>query len=434
MDGNELARVSADSHFASAIIGRIGDKANLESWCGMQHRHRTTRTATPATMYVHETRGAFGVRSDFRRLYFWLALAVCAAVQPAILSAQYADPEATDALTTHASKLSSSEVRALELKAESDPNDLNAQEVLVTYYTLHEIKAKRLEYALKLIKNHPEAVIDCPYAQLSEQDSPIDSMAGFEQAKRLWLSYADSRTTEPQVLISAGLFIWQFDPNLAERLLLQGRELDPDNRQWKLALSDLYGKGIFMDGRFRPQTPPSPARHNFAIRARLVLAASKDPMIVGLAGLRLAPQDVEIVRTRSPEDLVLGEQLLRKAQKLAPADPQWGVYLKEFEAAKEEMAGGEPPPPDFGNAAPGTLVRRVRAEYPESAKKSGVTGVVQLRILVGVSGRVIVARPEEGPLELQAAAVDAVKRWIFKPFEFNGSPVEMWRAAAVSFP
>lgn len=321
---------------------------------------------------------------SFRTLHLWFALASVASLAPVIVSAQYgANPEAADALTDSASKLSSSEIEALELKAQSDPNDVNAQKVLITYYTLKQIKAKRLEYALKLIKDHPEAVIDCPYAQLSEQNSPLDSMGGFEQAKTLWLSYADSRTTEPQVLISAALFIWQFDPNLAERLLLQAQQLDPDNRQCKLALSDLYGKGIFTDGRFRPQTPPSPARYNFAVRARLVLAASKDPLIVGLAGLRLAPQDVEIVRTRSPEDLLLGEQLLRKAQQLAPADPQWAIYLKDFEEAKQELARGEEPPPDFGSAPPGTLVTRVKADYPESAKRLGISGVVQLRVLVG---------------------------------------------------
>lgn len=46
----------------------------------------------------------------------------------------------------------------------------------------------------------------------------------------------------------------------------------------------------------------------------------------------------------------------------------------------------------------------------------------------------IVVRPEEGPLELQAAAMAAVKHWVYKPFEFKGSPVEMWRAVAMSFP
>jgi hypothetical protein len=286
-----------------------------------------------------------------------------------------------------ASKLSSSDASAIEQQLQSHPEDLNKREILITYYTLKGIKSKRLEQSLWLTKNHPEAVGDCPYAQIAEQDSPFDSMAAFEEAKALWLTYADSRTTDPRVLMSAGKFIWQFDPNLSERLLLQGRQLEPDNREWVLALTDLYGKGIFTDGRFRPQTPPSPARHNFALRARLVLKASKDPLIVGLAGLR----------------------------------------------AKQGMVRGDRPLSDFGRALPGTLVKWVKAEYPESAKRAGVRDVVQLRILVGTSGRVIVVRPEDGPVELQFAAAEAVKPWVYKPFELNGSPVETWKEVAINF-
>jgi len=332
-----------------------------------------------------------------------------------------------------ASKLSSSDASAIEQQLQSHPEDLKNREILITYYTLKGIKSKRLDQSLWLTKNHPEAVGDCPYAQIAEQDSPFDSMAAFEEAKALWLSYADSRTTDPRVLMSAGKFIWQFDPNLSERLLLQGRQLEPDNREWVLALTDLYGKGIFTDGRFRPQTPPSPARHNFALRARLVLKASKDPLIVGLAGLRLAPQDVEILRTRSQENVDLGEKLRRKAQQLAPSDPQWTIYLHDFESAKQDMARGEQPLPDFGRALPGTLVKQVKAEYPKSAKRAGVRDVVQLRILVGTSGRVIVVRPEDGPVELQFAAAEAVKQWVYKPFELNGSPVETWKEVAINF-
>ena len=92
--------------------------------------------------------------------------------------------------------------------------------------------------------------------------------------------------------------------------------------------------GFIREGNLYRWAIPAPnssltSQANFAVRARLVLAASKAPLIVALAGLRLAPQDVEIVRTRSPENLLLGEQLLRKAQHLAPADPQWGMYFND---------------------------------------------------------------------------------------------------------
>lgn len=353
-----------------------------------------------------------------------VGLAICIAAS--ILSAQD--------LTETASKISLLQVASLEQNVASNPDDLKSRELLITYYTLKGDKTRRLEHSLWLARNHPEAVDECPDARIAERDSPLDSMASFELARAIWLRHAETRTTEPRVLMNAALFISQFDPNLSERLLLQGRELQPKNREWDVRLADLYGKGIFTDGRFRPQTPPSPERHAFAVRARLVLNATNNAWIAGLAGLRLAPQDVTILRTRSPENIELGEKLLRKAHDLDPRDPQWEIYLHDFESARRELTLPESPAPNLGDAPPGTLVRRIAPEYPESARRAGISGLVQLRILIGTTGRVIVVRPVDGPLELQAAAAAAVKQWLFKPYLLDGAPAETWKDVGINFP
>jgi TonB family protein len=285
-----------------------------------------------------------------------------------------------------------------------------------------------------MAKNHPEAVGDFPDARIAENDSPFDSLASFEEARAIWLHHAETRTAEPRILMNAAIFAPQFDPNLAERLLLQGRELEPKNRLWDILLADLYGKGIFTDGRFRPQTPPSTARHGFALRARAVVEATNNAVLAGLAGLRLAAQDVTILRTRTLEQIELGEKLLRKALALAPRDPQWEIYLHDLEAAKQELGKPEQAVSETSDAPPGTLIRRVSPEYPELAKRAGVAGLVQLRILVGVTGKVIVVRPLDSPPELQPAAAAAVKQWLFKPYMMNGTPVEMWKEVGVAFP
>jgi TonB family protein len=136
----------------------------------------------------------------------------------------------------------------------------------------------------------------------------------------------------------------------------------------------------------------------------------------------------------SPENTELGEKLLHKAHDLAPHDPQWEIYLRDFESARRELALTEQPAPNFGDAPPGTLVRRVAPEYPQTARRAGIAGLVQLRILVGITGKVIVVRPTDGPLELQSAAAAAVKQWIFKPFLINGTPVESWQEVGITFP
>src|SRR5258708_21366789 len=130
----------------------------------------------------------------------------------------------------------------------------------------------------------------------------------------------------------------------------------------------------------------------------------------------------------------LFRSLLHKAHDLAPQDPQWEIYIRDFESARRELTQPEQPLPDFGDAPPGTLVRRVAPEYPQAARSAGITGLVQLRILVGTTGKVIAVRPIDGPLELQIAAAAAAKQWIFKPFLLNGSPAETWKEVGITFP
>lgn len=337
-------------------------------------------------------------------------------------------------LADMAARLTEAEAVSMESSLEKAPDDLAMRRILVTYYGIHGDKAKRIHHALWFAENHPEVVGGgCVYCKIASQESPLDSIEAFEKARTIWLRHAELRTSDPRVLMNAAAFIVQFDPNLAERLLLQGSQLEPKNVQWAQALADIYGKGIFTDGRFRPQTPPSPARQAFARRARMVLDRSSDPVIVGLAGLRLAPQDVSILRTRSPEHVSLGEQLLHKARDLAPKDPQWEIYIRDFEAARRDLARPDPEAPT-GDEAPGTLVQRVAPEYPEAARRAGIEGVVQLRILVGINGRVIIVRPVDGPLELQAAAAAAVKQWVYKPFLMKGTPVETFKEVEIRLP
>lgn len=326
------------------------------------------------------------------------------------------------------------DVAAMERDLERNAEDLQIRAILTTYYTLKIDKQNRLRHALWFAENHPESVGDCHHCKIAAADSPLDSMESFERARSIWLRHAESRTTDPRVLMNAASFATQFDPNLSERLLLQGRELEPRNRRWDEDLADLYGKGIFTDGRFRPQTPPSAERQAFARRARLVLEQSSNPLVVGYAGLRLAPQDVAILRTRSAEEISLGEKLLHKARDLAPQDPQWDIYIRDFESARRDLERPDSDAPVASDAPPGTLVRRLAPEYPEPAGAAGIQRTVHLRILIGRNGRVIVVRVVDGPPELQAAAAAAVKQWLFQPFLLNGIPAERWENVALPFP
>lgn len=104
---------------------------------------------------------------------------------------------------------------------------------------------------------------------------------------------------------------------------------------------------------------------------------------------------------------------------LAPAPP--GPAAAPLESLPP---GGMPP----------VLVTRVEPRYPEFARRAGIFGDVVLRIVVDASGAVsnvqVVAGARGG---LSEAAVDAVRRWTYRPAHVDGRPVAVVKVVRVRF-
>jgi periplasmic protein TonB len=62
--------------------------------------------------------------------------------------------------------------------------------------------------------------------------------------------------------------------------------------------------------------------------------------------------------------------------------------------------------------------------YPPMARMQRTTGVVTVEVMVSESGDVTQIQKTSGPMMLQAAAKDAIKKWKFKPFVRDGQPVK----------
>jgi protein TonB len=73
-------------------------------------------------------------------------------------------------------------------------------------------------------------------------------------------------------------------------------------------------------------------------------------------------------------------------------------------------------------------VRSPQPDYPEIARIAQVDGTVLVRALVGRDGRVldVYVEPTGSVPMLDGAAMDAVRRWVFKPALANGHPVAVW--------
>ena len=72
----------------------------------------------------------------------------------------------------------------------------------------------------------------------------------------------------------------------------------------------------------------------------------------------------------------------------------------------------------------GQLVRRVPPVYPAQARLERLEGTVVLAAAIMEDGSVGDVKVVEGPPVLAQSAVDAVKRWRYRPFELDGKPVK----------
>jgi protein TonB len=79
------------------------------------------------------------------------------------------------------------------------------------------------------------------------------------------------------------------------------------------------------------------------------------------------------------------------------------------------------------------LITRKDPEYPRIARQAGAKGAVQLVATIGKDGKVKNVKALSGHPMLQAAAIDAVKQWVYKPTLLNGQAVESETQIVLNF-
>jgi protein TonB len=87
-----------------------------------------------------------------------------------------------------------------------------------------------------------------------------------------------------------------------------------------------------------------------------------------------------------------------------------------------------------GDVKAPVVITRVEPTYPEVARKARIAGIVIVECIIDKTGNVTnvqVLKPL--PFGLDQAAVDAVKRWKFKPGTLNGQPVDVIFNLTVNF-
>ncbi len=104
------------------------------------------------------------------------------------------------------------------------------------------------------------------------------------------------------------------------------------------------------------------------------------------------------------------------------------------------VVGGLPdaPPPPTAVRVGGQIkepkkLKNVAPVYPDIAKQARVQGIVILECTISPQGKVTDVKILRGIPLLDAAAVDAVKQWVYSPTLLNGVPVPVIMTVTVNF-
>ena len=79
------------------------------------------------------------------------------------------------------------------------------------------------------------------------------------------------------------------------------------------------------------------------------------------------------------------------------------------------------------------VIKKVKPVYPESAREAGIEGVVILEATTDEYGRVVDTKILRSIPELDQAAIDAVKQWVFEPMIIDGEPRSVVFTVTVKF-
>jgi TonB family protein len=116
----------------------------------------------------------------------------------------------------------------------------------------------------------------------------------------------------------------------------------------------------------------------------------------------------------------------------------------EFRARVQAVLKGHPEQTAVAGDAPGSvkingavmqgsLIRQTPPQYPAQAKQDAIEGVVRFRAVINTDGTVKELSLISGHPLLAPAAIQAAKRWVYRPTSVDGEPVEVITEIDVRF-
>ncbi len=198
------------------------------------------------------------------------------------------------------------------------------------------------------------------------------------------------------------------------------------------------------DDRAASEERPAAARSGAGVRERYRAQGRQDQSFAahpGAGGRLLTIRSAEAGQPAATRDALPSASASSSASALAPtvaAVSQPGnARAIATPAGSTVRAAGVAPLPQVVTGSAGimaaNLVSSPAPAYPVAASSAGVQGEVVVEAVVGRDGGVVDTRVVSGPPMLRAAALDAVQRWRYRPYEVGGKPIEVATTARLEF-
>jgi TonB family protein len=134
---------------------------------------------------------------------------------------------------------------------------------------------------------------------------------------------------------------------------------------------------------------------------------------------------VKLPRIRSDQKLNIILPYFANLSLSSPSMISMPGALGDIEAPPPPLILQQKPQKVLEGVVRGNAIIKVKPLHPESAKKMNAYGPVEVRIIISQEGTVIEAEAISGHLALRSAAVEAARKWVFKPTTVNGMPVKV---------
>ncbi len=175
-------------------------------------------------------------------------------------------------------------------------------------------------------------------------------------------------------------------------------------------------------------------------------------LIMFIVGFLLAPNytphpyvpkvEKAVQLTELPPELKSIEEPPPMQKPELPVEAETEEEVEKATIAKTEFTGFEkaPPPPAIETPdfvpydTPPEPIKLMKPVYPDIAKRAGIEGVVILKLLVDVDGRVLRAEVLKSLYRpLDEEAVKAARASVFRPAKQRDKPVRVWVSYPVQF-